>query len=227
MQKALIIYAIIQLITTAYGLAVIESIRPMVEKKLRDQGYKKNRNSLYNFNNTMIDLGKCFIPFYYLVKAISIISDKTSVDKKVNEEIRSGNYINEDEYNSTVEASEEIEEEVPDSIYKSPYDLMFEKPERYTARKNDISLYDTYETPVDYIERVSREEDGLELTPFASDDKVVEHVVVKEEVSKADIAKALSELSVSELEMLKNKISELAEIKRERDFKLKLEKDVA
>ncbi len=230
MQKALIIYVIIQLITTAYGLAVIESIRPIVEKKLRDQGYKKNRNSLYNFNHTMIDLVKCLIPFYYLAKAIKIISDKSSVDKKVNEEIKSRNYVNDEEYNTDLDVSKEKEENVidfTDSIYKSPYDLMFEKPEKYTARKNDNSLYDTYETPVDYIERVSREEDELKLTPFANSDKIVEHVVVKEKVSKSDIAKALTELSASELDSLKNKISELADLKRKEDFKLKLEKDVA
>ncbi len=234
MQKAIIIYVIIQLVSTAYGLAVIESIRPIVEKKLREQGYKKNRNSLYNFNNTMINVAKSLIPFYYLTKAINIISDKSSVDKKVNEEIKSGNYIIENEYNNDIDTkkNEEVEEveivgEEVDSIYKSKDDLMFEKPEKYTAKKNDISLYDTYETPIDYIERVSKKEDELELTPFVSSNKVVEHVVVKEEVSKADIAKALSELSVNELDLLKNKIDELAQLKREKDFKLKLEKEVA
>ena len=44
MQKVIIIYAIVQLMSTAYGLAVIESIRPMVEKKLKDQGYIQNKN---------------------------------------------------------------------------------------------------------------------------------------------------------------------------------------
>jgi hypothetical protein len=224
MQRVLIVYAIVQLMTTAYGLAVIESIRPMVEEKLRDKGYIKNKNSLYTFSSTIENVAKGFIPCYYLGKAISILSDKGSVDKRVNEEIKSGHYISEEELN-TLKAQEE--EDNTDSIYKSPYDYAFEKPEKYTARKNDISLYDTYETPVDYIERVSKKEDDLELTPFQGGDKVVEHVVVKEEVTKSDIAKALSELSPNELEVLRNKITELARIKREKDFRLKLEKDVA
>ena len=227
MQKALIVYAIVQLMTTAYGLAVIESIRPMVEEKLRDQGYIKNKNSLYTFSRTLGDVARGFIPCYYLGKAISILSDKGSVDKRVNEQIKSGKYISQEELETLSAQAEEVD---TDSIYKSPYDYAFEKPEKYTARKNDISLYDTYETPVDYIERVSQKEDDLELTPFQTPDKIVEHVVVKGEVTKSDIAKAVAELNPSDLDILSDKIIELAKIKRDKELKLKLgkvEKDVA
>ena len=223
MQKALIVYAIVQLMTTAYGLAVIESIRPMVEEKLRDQGYIKNKNSLYTFSRTLGDVARGFIPCYYLGKAISILSDKGSVDKRVNEQIKSGKYISQEELETLSAQAEEVD---TDSIYKSPYDYAFEKPEKYTARKNDISLYDTYETPVDYIERVSQNEDDLELTPFQTPD----NVVVKGEVTKSDIAKAVAELNPSDLDILSDKIIELAKIKRDKELKLKLgkvEKDVA
>ena len=222
MQNALIIYAIIQLITTAYGLAVIESIRPMVEEKLRDQGYIKNKNSLYTFSNTLMDIAKGFIPCYYLVKAIRIISDKSSVDKRVNEQIKKKNYINENEPQEEI-----VEEDTTDSIYKGPYDLAFEKPEKYTARKNDISIYDTYETPVDYIERVSnQQEDDLSITPFESDTKVIEHVVVKDEVTNADIAHKISQLTPAQLDRLGGSIVRLAEYKRQKALKLK-QKEVA
>ena len=222
MQNALIIYAIIQLITTAYGLAVIESIRPMVEEKLRDQGYIKNKNSLYTFSNTLMDIAKGFIPCYYLVKAIRIISDKSSVDKRVNEQIKKKNYINENEPQEEI-----VEEDTTDSIYKGPYDLAFEKPEKYTARKNDISIYDTYETPVDYIERVSnQQEDDLSITPFESDTKVIEHVVVKDEVTNADIAHKITQLTPAQLDRLGGSIVRLAEYKRQKALKLK-QKEVA
>jgi hypothetical protein len=222
MQKVLIIYAIIQLMTTAYGLAVIESIRPMVEARLRGQGYIKNKNSLYTCSNTLKDIALGFIPFYYLGKAISILNDKKSVDKKVNEVIKSGKYITEEELKKKEEV---VEEDTTDSIYKSPYDYAFEKPEKYTARKNDITqLYDTYESPIDYIERVSKKEDNLELTPFTDVDRVVEHVVVKPDVTKADIARAVSELSSNELDSLKDKIVELSQIKKAKEKMLKLEK---
>lgn len=222
MQNALIIYAIIQLITTAYGLAVIESIRPMVEEKLRDQGYIKNKNSLYTFSNTLMDIAKGFIPCYYLVKAIRIISDKSSVDKRVNEQIKKKNYINENDLENEIE-----EEDTTDSIYKGKYDLAFEKPEKYTARKNDISIYDTYETPIDYIERVSnQQEDDLSITPFESDTKVIEHVVVKDEVTNADIAHKISQLTPAQLDRLGGSIVRLAEYKRQKALKLK-QKEVA
>lgn len=222
MQNALIIYAIIQLITTAYGLAVIESIRPMVEEKLRDQGYIKNKNSLYTFSNTLMDIAKGFIPCYYLVKAIRIISDKSSVDKRVNEQIKKKNYINENDLENEI-----VEEDTTDSIYKGPYDLAFEKPEKYTARKNDISIYDTYETPVDYIERVSnQQEDDLSITPFESDTKVIEHVVVKDEVTNADIAHKITQLTPAQLDRLGGSIVRLAEYKRQKALKLK-QKEVA
>ena len=222
MQNALIIYAIIQLITTAYGLAVIESIRPMVEEKLRDQGYIKNKNSLYTFSNTLMDIAKGFIPCYYLVKAIRIISDKSSVDKRVNEQIKKKNYINENDLEDEI-----VEEDTTDSIYKGPYDLAFEKPEKYTARKNDISIYDTYETPVDYIERVSnQQEDDLSITPFESDTKVIEHVVVKDEVTNADIAHKITQLTPAQLDRLGGSIVRLAEYKRQKALKLK-QKEVA
>ena len=223
-QKVLIVYAIVQLMTTAYGLAVIESIRPMVEEKLKDQGYIKKKNSLYTFSNALTNIAKGFIPGYYLFKAINILKDNQgSIDKRVAEAIKNGTYVSE-----AALKEEAVEQEMAEeSIFRSPYDYAFEKPEKYTARKNDISLYDTYETPVEYIERVSTKEDEIDLTPFQNADKVVEHVVVKEEVSKSDIAKAISDLSVGELDLLDHRIIELAQIKRDREKKLSLEKDVA
>ena len=105
-------------------------------------------------------------------------------------------------------------------------EIVFEKPEKYTARKNDYAVYDTYETPIEYITHVSESTDELSLTPFMNDSKVVEHVMVKDEVTKEDIAKAITELDAYELELLKDKIAALAEIKRKKGS-LVLEKDVA
>ena len=97
------------------------------------------------------------------------------------------------------------------------------KNQKNTARKNDISLYDTYETPIEYITRETTNEDVLEITPY---DKIVERVVVKPEVSKSDIAKAIADLDIDELNMLKDRIITLVDIKKE-NKKLKLEHDIA
>ena len=222
MDKVLLVYAISQLITTAYGLAVIESVRPIINKKLHDKGYKRNRNSLYNFNSTITDVLKGFIPFYYFSKAISLISNKDNLDKKVDEEIKTGKYVSIDETPEIQIIPEDIKSE--DFDFKS--EIVFEKPEKYTARKNDYTLYDTYETPIEYITRESTKEDNLELTPFVGENKVVEHVVLKEEVTKKDIAKAITELNPNELEMLAERTRTLANMKRQ-NLSRKLEKDVA
>jgi hypothetical protein len=222
MEKVLIIYVIVQLITSAYGLAVIESVTPLVEKRLKDKGYTKNQNSLYNFNSSATDLLKVFVPFYYLSKAISIISNKnSSVDKKVDEEIKKGRYINEEDL-PTVQVIEE--EPAPVVEVKEP-EVTFER-EVYKARRNAVDLLlNTYETPVEYEERVASKEEGIELTPFVSTEKPVNHIVVNRDITKADIAKAISELSADEIESLSNRLIELVSIKRKNNT-LKLEKDI-
>lgn len=228
MDKVIIVFIIIHLITTAFGLAVIESVRPVVENKLRDKGYVlRNKNSLYDFNDKIIDILKLFIPFYYFSKAISFVGKGRNVDMFVQEEIKSGKYVTKDEYDALKEAEVKAAlEPKNDILVNSETNLEFEKPEKYTARKNDISLYDTYETPIEYITRETTNEDVLEITPYANDDKVVERVVVKPEVSKADIAKAIADLDIDELNMLKDRIITLVDIKKE-NKKLKLEHDIA
>ena len=224
MDKVIIVYIIIQLITTAYGLAVLESVKPIVANKLRDKGYiQKNNNSLYNFNDTITDVLKGFIPFYYFSKAISIVSNKSNINRLVEDEIKSGRYINKDEIveNTIVE-----EPSKNDISLNTESEIVFEKPEKYKAKKNDISLYDTYETPIEYITRETSKDEELELSPFLNDDKTIEQVIVKNEVTKEDIAKAISELNVNELELLQNKLVELKNLKIQ-NKSLKLEKDVA
>ncbi len=230
MENVLIVYIIIQLITTAFGIAVIESVRPLVEKRLHDKGYiQKRQNSLYEFNDKIVNVLLGFVPFYYFIKALSIINNKNAVNEKVREEIKKGNYV-------LHEKETELEEEKPVNDLYNPElsiarkkEVFYEKPEKYTARKNDITLYDTYETPIEYITREAPIEESLELTPFNKEEEEKVNVPKKEEVkplvTKADIAKAISELDAYELDLLKDKIATLANIKRE-NVSLKL-KDVA
>ena len=224
MKTILIIYVISQLVTTAYGLAVIESVKPFVEKQLRDKGYHRNKNSLYNFNNTLSNILKGFIPFYYFAKAIKIVMNKTDViEDNVNEQIENKLYVKEDEVED--EDITVIEDPTPNIVNNMK--VAFEKPEVYKARKNNFtSLYDTYETPIDYITRESTPTDNLEINPFVNEEKEVEQVVVKEKVTNKDIAEAICDLNPDELSMLSEKILKLEKFKR-RSNSLKLEKDVA
>ena len=225
MKNIMLVYIVTQLLSTAYGIAVIESVKPVIEKSLEDKGYVlRNKNSLYRFNNKISNILKGFIPFYYAVKATKLVRGKNAIERAVNNEINSGEYNTEEQMRQMILDEEERKRNQVVDV-KEP-EIVFEKPEKYTARKNDYAVYDTYETPIEYITHVSESTDELSLTPFMNDSKVVEHVMVKDEVTKEDIAKAITELDAYELELLKDKIAALAEIKRKKGS-LVLEKDVA
>ena len=219
MSTLFLTYIVTQLLTTAFGLAVIDRVQTVIKTRLKEQGYVlKNKNSLYDFNDKLIAFAKGFIPFYYAIKAINLTSGKNAIEAEVEKVISSGKYININQ-----EEKEEIKEDL--SIAKLDNEIIFEKPEKYTARKNDYTLYDTYVTPIEYVTRESSPEDKLSLTPFLDENKIVEHVMVKESVTKTDIAKAIGELSIEELEALNKTIITLTEVKR--NNKLLALKDVA
>ena len=88
MTDILLIYAVMQLMSTAFGLAVIGAVRSSIEEKLQDKGYVlKNRNSLYKFNEKLGNFLKGFIPFYYAIKAVSLVQGKNPINRAVEEEI--------------------------------------------------------------------------------------------------------------------------------------------
>ena len=214
-----LIYVVTQCMSTAFGLTVIDRVQTVIKARLHEKGYVlKNKNSLYDFNDKLIAFAKGFIPFYYAIKAINLTSGKNAIEAEVEKVISSGKYININQ-----EEKEEIKEDL--SIAKLDNEIIFEKPEKYTARKNDYTLYDTYVTPIEYVTRESSPEDKLSLTPFLDENKIVEHVMVKESVTKTDIAKAIGELSIEELEALNKTIITLTEVKR--NNKLLALKDVA
>lgn len=240
MKNVLIVYIITQLVTTAYGVSVIESARPFIESKLRDQGYHKNKNSLYRFNNTLSNILKAFIPFYYFAKALGIVINKGNVDKQVNEAIDSKNYVLEDEIEAPeLPVTEESKEDIVSNLK-----IEFEKPERYTARKNNIDYLETKEEDeVEYITRESTDKDELSISPFVSNDtfEEVKDIIivkdeeeqieekVKEETHEKDFSlatKAICDLNADELHALNDMIKRLETIKR-KNKSLNLTKDVA
>lgn len=214
-----LIYVVTQCMSTAFGLTVIDRVQTVIKARLHEKGYiLKNKNSLYDFNDTLIAFAKGFIPFYYAIKAINLTSGEHAIEAEVEKVISSGKYVN-------INQEEKEEEKIDLSIAKVENEIVFEKPEKYTARKNDYTLYDTYVTPIEYVTRESSPEDKLSLTPFLDENRTVEHVMVKESVTKTDIAKAIGELSIEELEALNKTITTLTEVKR--NNKLLSLKDVA
>ena len=218
MGTIFLIYIVAQLMTTAFGLAVIDKVQTTINARLHEKGYVlKNKNSLYNFNDGLIAFAKGFIPFYYLKKALDLTSGENAIEKEVERDISSGKYMN------INQEEEKVEEYIPQVTLQE--DIQFEKPERYQARRNDLTLYDTYVTPIEYVTKEEKDQTKLSLTPFTGDNKVVEQVMVTSPVSKNDIARAIGELSVEELEALSNTITTLTQIKR-KNRQLSL-KDVA
>ncbi len=225
MRDILLIYAVMQLMSTAFGLTVIGIVKSLIEEKLQDKGYVlKNRNSLYKFNEKLGNVLKGFIPFYYAIKAVSLIQGKNPINRAAEEEIVSGNYITRDEQ-LDIFREEEARKQMDPTIAHEPR-IMFEKPEKYKATRNNIeNLYDTYETPIEYITKLDTETEQLDITPFKSEGNI-QRVVVPGEVTNQDIARAISELSVAELEALREKISELESIKS-RNRALSFKKNIA
>lgn len=222
------IYVVIQCVSTAYGITVINSVKnvPAIRKRLIAEGYsERERNSLYRFNDGFMQFLKGFIPFYYAIKAMKLINSNDPVKNLMDEEIEKGNYIPNDELKELEAEEERMRIE---SVAPSP-ELKYENTQKYKAKKIDYEIYDTYETPVEYITRKIDEEEANEaninITPFAPKNVIIKKEIEKETVTKSDIAKAISELDIDDLISLSEKINTLAKIK-ENNKKI-IENDVA
>lgn len=207
MKNILLFYVIAQLVSTAYGVAVLESVRPFVKVRLYDEGYvQKNKNSLYKYSNDIVGVLKGFIPFYYAIKAVNLISCKDPIKNAVDNEIKTGKYITKEEA-EFLNNQEIINKN--SSLNVSKPEIVFEKPEKYTARKNDNTLYDTYITPIEYVIHDASESDELNITPWLDKDRAVEHVMIKEEPTKSDIVRSLFDLSLNEFDEFVDKMPEV------------------
>lgn len=225
MKTIFLLYVIAQLVSTAYGICIIEALNPIIKTQLHDKGYtEKNKNSLYKYNDGIINFFKGFIPFYYLLVAVNMIKGDNPIEREVRNKISSGEYITYEEERLMKEAAKSNAMGSKSQTIEPK--IEFEKPERYTARKIDNTLYDTYITPVEYVTMEAKKNEELSLTPFSDPDRVIEHVMVKEEVTKEDIVKAISELNEDELDALNTSIIDLKQLKRRNMTTLSL-KDVA
>jgi hypothetical protein len=219
-----LVYVVTQLISTAYGLTVIGALKPIIEEKLKDKGYEeKNKNSLYVFNEKAAAILKGFIPFYYGLKGVKLVESKESINRAVDEEIVSGNWLTHDEQRNIFEQTELEKDD--ESIFKPMSKIQFEKPEPYRARPSDYTLYDTYETPVEYATREMSEDDSLRITPFESNTNI--STITHTEVTSKDVAKFIAELSTDELRNLRDKIDSLIKMNESNNYRMLLEKDIA
>ncbi len=216
-----LVYLVAQLLSTAYGLTVIGTLDPIIDEKLKDKGYmQKKKNSLYEFNDKFTAIIYGFIPFYYAIKAVNLVTGEKPLDRAVDEKIVSGEYLTADEQKKIFEKTEL--EKNDESLFIPQSTIQFEKPEPYKARTVDNSLYDTYETPIEYATREMDKDDVLSITPFAKEEVPT---IPVQEVTTKDVARHIAELSTQELIRLRDKLNDLIEISKKDNYQIVLEKD--
>lgn len=206
-----LIYIVTQLLTTAYGLTVISTLKPIIEERLKDRGYEeKNKNSLYVFNDKIKSFLLGLIPFYYGYKGLKLIQGKDVVNRAADEEIVSGNWITPDEQRKIFELTE-LEQKKDDSLFIPESQILFEKPEPYKARPTDYSIYDLYQTPIEYAEQEMNKTESTKITPFSiqPNTQVLDESKGIDEVNVKDVARYIGKLDMESLDQLSSEIDKL------------------
>lgn len=209
MKNVVLVFVIAHLLSTAYGISVIETVKPLVKKKLVDEGYiLRKKSSMYKFNEGLTNFLKGFIPFYYAIKAFKLTNNNDPVYTASVEELYNRNYITRDEVEEEKARRELVKSVGKPSMVVEPA-LGFNKSERYFARRTDLILSRDYKDKVEYD---IKHDDNLSITPF--DSSVVQIIKeVPKEPDKKDIVKAIMNLEPAELEMLDQSVRELIAVK--------------
>lgn len=216
MGNILLIYVIVQLITNAYGISVIVTLKPIVNRKLLGDGYVlKNSNSMYKFNDKIEIILKGFIPLYYASKALQIVRSENPIENSYNNEIKEGNYITVDEAEDQ-KARMALAKKFSHVKVKSDPILPFEKPyfeNSYKARPINFDLLTSSKDSEYKI--VNGSEADMSMTPFGIVNKP-EPVVIIKPVGPNEIVESILNLSPDNLELLGKDVIALSEIRRKK-----------
>lgn len=222
MGKVILVYAIIQLITTAFGLSVIETIRPIVNKKLLKDGYVlKNKNSMYKFNEDLTNFAMGLIPCYYLIKAMNMVRGSDAIEREAARQVKIGNYVTMEEYLYPVVEINKEDKNVAKIVHEVE---PFEKEYKHFARKNTYSFLESNGEKVKYSETYQNEQKEL-ITPYAERtvDTIIKEVAAKPTIK--DILNAIYGLNPEDIDKLIDLLYQYSEKKKGHPV-LKL-KDVA
>ena len=222
MGKVILVYAIIQLITTAFGLSVIETIRPIVNKKLLKDGYVlKNKNSMYKFNEDLTNFTMGLIPCYYLIKAMNMVRGSDAIEREAARQVKIGNYVTMEEYLYPVVEINKEDKNVAKIVHEVE---PFEKEYKHVARKNTYSFLESNGEKVKYSETYQNEQKEL-ITPYAERtvDTIIKEVAAKPTIK--DILNAIYGLNPEDIDKLIDLLYQYSEKKKGHPV-LKL-KDVA
>lgn len=253
-MNILIIYATVQLLSTACMLAISDKIRPEINRIIENNGYNVNKvNTMLEFNDKLGKILKGFIPLYYAFLSISLIINKNKIESYALNEIKTGKYEktnNIDNINNTTydEEEEYIDDSVINENFKvnirpqKQYNWNLPLTEKYVARRNNNIEFEINEIPNEIKEETITKEfsDEVCLSPFTEsafikpeiqkiedtiEEKEEKKEEVKETITNKDIAKAIASLNYKQLDELDAKIRYLSELKKNK--KLILDKDIA
>lgn len=190
-MNILIIYATVQLLSTACMLAISDKIRPEINRIIENNGYNVNKvNTMLEFNDKLGKILKGFIPLYYAFLSISLIINKNKIESYALNEIKTGKY---EKTNNIDNATyDEEEENIDDSVInenfkvnirpQKQYNWNLPLTEKYVARRNDNIEFEINEIPNEIKEETITKEFSDEecLSPFT------ESAFIKPEIQKIE-----------------------------------------
>ena len=193
-MNILIIYATVQLLSTACILAISDKIRPEINRIIENNGYNVNKvNTMLEFNDKLGKILKGFIPLYYAFLSISLIINKNKIESYALNEIKTGKYEktnNIDNINNTTydEEEEYIDDSVINENFKvnirpqKQYNWNLPLTEKYVARRNNNIEFEINEIPNEIKEETITKEfsDEVCLSTFT------ESAFIKPEIQKIE-----------------------------------------
>lgn len=203
-MNILILYIIIQLLSTSCILGVMEKVKPEINNIIKDNGYNPNKtNEMIEFNDKLGKILKGLIPLYYAVLSLSLITNKNKLEQYALNEIKTGKYEKIDNIDETYE---EYDEYVDDSVInenfkvnirpQKQYDWKLPVTEKYVARRNNsVNIEPKEEEIIEEFKVIEDKEiDGLGLSPFNKDVFVKPEIQTIEETSPEELVELTEEV---------------------------------
>lgn len=193
-MNILIIYATVQLLSTASMLAISDKIRPEINRIIENNGYNVNKvNTMLEFNDKLGKILKGFIPLYYAFLSISLIINKNKIESYALNEIKTGKYEKTNNIDNIDNATYDEEEEyIDDSVInenfkvnirpQKQYNWNLPLTEKYVARRNNNIEFEINEIPNEIKEETITKKfsDEVCLSPFT------ESAFIKPEIQKIE-----------------------------------------
>ncbi len=175
-MNILIIYFVVQLLSTASMLAVVDKIKPEINTIIKENGYNPNRiNSMLDLNDKLGKILKSLIPFYYAVLSLSLITNKSKVEDYALNEINTGKFEKigaSDETYYEEDEEEYVDNSVINENFKvnirpqKQYNWNLPVTEKYVARRNNNIEFES-ESKIEETKEIEiTSTEGIGLSPF-------------------------------------------------------------